>query len=50
VTGILVCAWPVAITEERGCFHRHADGPGWDGLMPDRDYRASVQAARQVIA
>jgi hypothetical protein len=50
VVGVLVGAWPVAITAQRGCFHRHADGLAWDGRMPDRDYRASVNAARQVIA
>ena len=28
VVGILVGAWPVAITTEAGCFHR--PGPGWN--------------------
>lgn len=46
--GVLVGAWPVALTSERGCFHRLAEGTDWSDVN-GRDYSRSVELARRFI-
>jgi hypothetical protein len=44
VVGVLVEAWPVAITAQRGSFHRLADGVAWENFEQGR-YCESVHVA-----
>jgi len=47
VVGYLLEAWPVAVTEEAGCFHRVV--PGDDALVDVRwKYEASIRDAEDV--
>lgn len=49
VVGILVSAWPVAVTSEPGCFHRlkfhQLDDGAWTNF-DGKDYTASAALAR----
>jgi hypothetical protein len=50
IVGILVEAWPAAITDERGCFHRLEEGRDWttfdDGFYAESFRIASAEAVR----
>jgi hypothetical protein len=51
VVGILLEAWPVAITEKHGEFHLANDDLDWSSVEPvsggaPKDYRPSFEAAR----
>jgi hypothetical protein len=54
VVGVLIGAWPVAVSDETGAFHPTQDGFDWSQVewAPDtdpRDYTASHDAARAEI-
>lgn len=44
LAGVLVGAWPVAVTEQRGEFHRLAEGITWE-TFEDGRYLKSAQMA-----
>src|SRR5438105_4540394 len=54
IVGVLIGAWPVAVSENSGAFHPTADGFDWSQVewAPDaepRDYSASHATARAEI-
>lgn len=49
VAGVACKAWPVAVTAERGAFHRLAEGASWMILM-GQDYTGSLAAAVSAAA
>ena len=55
VVGIMVAAWPTAVTQKLGAFHELASDAEWSSLAAwagekPRDYGPSVKAAELAIA
>lgn len=46
VTGLLVKAWPTAVTEKHGSFHRLADGITWESFEDGRYAESALTAAK----
>jgi hypothetical protein len=49
VYGLLLEAWPVAVTEERGSFHWLEEGRGWE-TVEDGRYAESARTAGYLAA